>query len=148
MEGNRASNKKLLVARSNERYGKICRRLVLVGKLKLSKILEKPWTYLMVDFITKWPLVAVKDAILIVCNRLSKIIYFVVTTEGTSAEELVRLFRNNIWKLHRLLKSIVSDREPQFAVEMIKELNNMLEIEIKLLTLFYLQTNRQMEYMN
>jgi len=72
----------------------------------------------------------------------------VVTTEGTSAEELVRLFRNNIWKLHRLLKSIVSDREPQFAVEMIKELNNMLEIEIKLLTLFYLQTNRQMEYMN
>ena len=102
----------------------------------------------MVDFITKLPLVAGKDAILVVCNRLSKITHFVITTEETPAKELVRLFRNNIWKLHRLLESIVSDKELQFAAEMIKELNNMLGIEMKLLTLFYPQTNRQMEYMN
>jgi len=60
-----------------------------------------------VDFITKLSLVAGKDAILVICNRLSKIIYFVTTTEGTSAEELTRLFRDNMWKLHELLKSIV-----------------------------------------
>ena len=59
------------------------------------------------DFITKLSLVAGKDAILVICNRLSKIIYFVTTTEGTSAEELTRLFRDNMWKLHELLKSIV-----------------------------------------
>ena len=119
-----------------------------MGKLKLSKVLEKQWTYLIVDFITKLPLVAGKDAILVVCNRLSKITHFVITTKETPAKELVRLFRNNIWKLHRLLESIVSDKELQFAAEMIKELNNMLGIEMKLLTLFYPQTNRQMEYMN
>jgi len=33
---------------------------MLVGKLKLSEILEKPWTYLMVDFIMKSLLVAGK----------------------------------------------------------------------------------------
>ena len=48
------------------------------GKLKLSKVLEKPWTHLMVDFITKLPVVAGKDAILVVCDRLSKIMHFVV----------------------------------------------------------------------
>ena len=37
-------------------------------------------------------------------------IYFVTTTEGTSAKGLVRLFRDNVWKLHRLLESIVLDR--------------------------------------
>ena len=38
--------------------------------------------------------------------------YFVVTTEGTSAKELVWLFRNNVWKLHRLPESVVLDRGP------------------------------------
>jgi len=50
----------------------------------------------MVDFITKLLLVAVKDAILVVCDRLFKMTYFVATTEGTSAKELVWLFRGNI----------------------------------------------------
>ena len=41
-------------------------------------------------------LVAEKDVILVVYNRLSKITYFVAITEGTSAEGLVRLFKNNM----------------------------------------------------
>jgi len=60
----------------------------------------------------------------------------------------VRLFRDNIWKLHRLLESIVSDREPQFAADMTRELNSMLDIETKLSTLFHLQTDGQTEYIN
>ena len=60
----------------------------------------------------KLPLVAEKNAILVVCNRLSKIIYFVTTIEEILAEELARLFRNNIWKLHGLLESVISDRGP------------------------------------
>ena len=44
----------------------------IARKLKLSEIPEKPWTHLMVDFITKLPVVAGKDTILVVCDRLSK----------------------------------------------------------------------------
>ena len=68
----------------------------MVGKLKLSEVPEKPWMHIMVDFITKLPIVAGKDAILVVCDRLSKITHFVTTTEGISAEGLVKLFRDNI----------------------------------------------------
>ena len=50
----------------------------------------------MVDFITKLLLVAEKDAILVVCDKLSKMIYFVAITEGTLAEELVCFFRDNV----------------------------------------------------
>ena len=99
--------------------------------------------YLMVDFITKLPLVAGKDTILVVYDRLSKMIHFMAMTEGTLAEGLARLFRDNIWKLHRLPESIVLDREPQFAVELTKELNRMLGIETKLLTAFHPQIDRQ-----
>jgi len=106
-------------------------------KLKLSEILEKPWTHLTIDFITKLPLVAGKDMILVVCSRLFKMTYFVVMTEGTSAERLARLFRDNVWKLHGLLESIVLDRRLQFVAEMMKELNSILGIEMKLLIGFH-----------
>ena len=120
----------------------------VVGKLKLSEVPEKPWTHLMVDFITKLPVVAGKDAILVVCDRLSKMTYFVATTEETSAEGLARLFRNNMWKLHGLPESVVSDRGPQFAAELTKELNRMLGIETRLSTAFHPQTDGQTEWMN
>ena len=68
----------------------------LAEKLKLSEVSEKMWTHLMVKFIMKLLLVAGKDAILVVCNRLSKITHFVIKTEGISVEGLARLFRNNI----------------------------------------------------
>ena len=69
---------------------------VPVEKLKLSKVPEKPWMHLMVDLITKLLLVVGKDVILVVCNKLSEITHFVVTTKETSAERLTRLFKNNV----------------------------------------------------
>ena len=64
--------------------------------------------------------------------------HFVAITEGMLAKGLAMLFRDNVWKLYGLLKSVVSDRGPQFAVELMKEPNRMLSIETKLLTAFYL----------
>jgi len=106
-------------------------------KLKLSEMPEKLWTHLTVDFITKLPVVAGKNAILVVCDRLSKITHFVATTEEMLVEGLARLFRDNMWKLHRLLESIVLNRGLQFAIEMTKELNKMLGIETKLSTSYH-----------
>ena len=120
----------------------------VAGKLKLGEVLEKPWTHISVDFITKLPMVAGKDAILVVCDRLSKMTYFVATTEGITAEELVRLFRDNVWKLHGLLESVMSDRGLQFAAELTKKLNRMLGIQTKLSTTFHPQTDGQTECMN
>ena len=90
-------------------------------------------------------LVAGKDTILVVCNRLSKMMHFITTIEEISAEELVRLFRDNVWKLHGLPESIVSDKGPQFVVELTKELNKMLGIKTKLSTVFHPQIDGQME---
>ena len=68
--------------------------------------------HLMVDFITKLPLVVEKDVILVICNRFSKIVYFVAITERTLVEGLARLFRDNVWKLHGLLENVSLDRGP------------------------------------
>ena len=91
--------------------------------------------HLTVDFITKLPLVEEKDIILVVCDKLSKITHFVAKTEETLVERLVRLFINNVWKLHRLPESIINDREPQFAAELTKELNKIVTNFIQLVSL-------------
>ena len=68
----------------------------LAEKLKLSEVPKKPWSHLTVDFITKLLVVAGKDAVLVVCDRLLKMTHFVAIMEGTSAEGLARLFQDNI----------------------------------------------------
>ena len=117
-------------------------------KLKLGEVPEKLWTHISVDFITKLPMVARKDAILVVYDRLSKMMYFVAIMERKTAEGLARLFRDNVWRLYGLLKSVVSDKGLQFAAELTKELNRMLGIQTVLLTAFHPQTDGQTECMN
>ena len=119
-----------------------------VGKLIPNSIPKKPWSYISADFITKLPLAQGYDSILVVVDRLIKIAHFIPTTEKTTAEELVKLFRDNVWKLHGLPESIISNKGPQFAAGVMKELNVMLGIDSKLSMVFYPQTDRQTERMN
>jgi len=88
------------------------------------------------------------DSILVVVNRLTKIVYFILTIEKTLVEGLARLFRNNVWKLYGLPESIISDRGPQFAAGLMKELNEMLGIKSKLSMVFHPQIDGQMERVN
>jgi len=64
-------------------------------------------------------------------------VHFIPTTEKTLAEGLARLFRDNVWKLHGLPESIISDRGPQFVAGLMRELNGMLGIVSKLLMMFH-----------
>jgi len=113
-----------------------------------NKAPETPWMHITADFITKLPLVQGYDAILVVCNQLTKMAYFIPTTEKTLAEGLTRLFRDHVWKLYGLPESIISDRGAQFAANLMRELNQILEIETRLSIAFHPQTDRQTEQTN
>ena len=111
------------------------------GKLRPNQIPERPWQHILVDFITKLLVSKGHDSILVVYDRFLKMSHFVATTEKTTAEGLARLFRDNVWKLHGLPKSVISDRGPQFAAGMTKELNKMLGIETKLSMAYHPETD-------
>jgi len=57
---------------------------------------EKSWTHILADFITKLPLAQGYDLILVVVDRLTKMVHFISTIERTSAKGLARLFRDNV----------------------------------------------------
>ena len=109
------------------------------GKLIPNIVLEKSWSHIIADFIMKLLLAQSYDSILVVYNRIIKIAHFVLTIEKTSAEEIARLFQDNIQKLHSLPESIIMNRGVQFTAGMIKELNLILGIDTKLSTVYYPQ---------
>jgi len=113
-----------------------------------NAIPKKPWSHILADFITKLPLAQGYNTILVVCDHFSKIAHFIATTKKTSVEGLAKLFWDHIWKLHGLPESIISDRGVQFAVGMMKELNNLLGIQTKLSTAYHPQTDGQIERIN
>ena len=121
---------------------------MLAGKLRPNKVLEKLWQYISVDFIMKLPVSKSHDSILVIYNRFLKILHFVAIIEKMIVEELAKLFRDNIQKLHGLSKSVILDRRPQFVARLMKELNKMLEIEVKLSMAYHPQTNGQIERTN
>jgi len=108
-----------------------------VGKLMPNSILERSWMHISADFITKLLLAQGYDSILVVVDRLTKMVHFIPTIEKMLVEGLARLFRDIMWKLYGLSESIISDRGPQFAAELMRELNRMLGIESKMLMAFY-----------
>jgi len=118
------------------------------GKLMPNAIPEKLWSHISADFITKLPLAQGYDAILVVCDRFNKMVHFIATMEKTSAEGLVKLFQDQVWRLHGLPESIISDRGVQFAAGMMKELNNLLGIQTKLSTAYHPQMDGQTERIN
>ena len=65
-------------------------------KLIANEVLKKLWTHLTVDFITKLLLVVEKNIILVIYDMLSKMTHFMAMIKRTLAEELARLFRDNV----------------------------------------------------
>jgi len=57
--------------------------------------------------------------------------------EKMLVEGLAQLFRDNVWKLHRLPESIILDRGPQFVAGLMRELNEKLGIKSKLSMAFH-----------
>jgi len=101
-----------------------------------------------VDFVVELPLSFSYDAVMMVVDSVSKQAYFILTHTTVTVEGAARLFLHQVWKLHGLLKCVISDRRPQFVAHFTRELYRLLGIKLASSTAWYPQTNRQMERIN
>ena len=118
------------------------------GKLKPNKATSAPWKDITTDFITGLSEAQGYDALFVTSCCHMKQAHIIPTTMETSARGLDALFRDHVWKLHSLPETALLDRGPQFTVEFMKELNNILDIKTKLSMAYHLQTDGQMEQVN
>jgi len=62
-----------------------------------------------------------------------------------SLEKIAKIYRDNIWKIHRVLKKILSDRRSQFGLWFTEDLSMVLGMKKMLSTTYYPQINSQMK---
>ncbi|QRV73869.1 Retrotransposable element Tf2 protein [Ceratobasidium sp. AG-Ba] len=102
---------------------------------------QKPWEDIAYDFIVKLPESQGMDSILVVIDCFSRQAHFIPCLESTNAEGVADLFIREVWKLHGLPKTTVSDRGPTFNSQFLKALYAKLGINPKFSTAFHPETD-------
>ena len=88
------------------------------------------------------------DTIVVIVDQFTKIIQLKATTTNISSEDVAKIYRDEIWKLHRIPRKILSDQDPQFTSRFIEEFIKALGITRQLSTVYHPQMNEQMEQIN
>ena len=88
------------------------------------------------------------DTIMIIIDQFTKIIQLKATTTNISSEEIAKIYKDNIWKLHRIPRKVLSNRELQFASKFMEELIKALETKRQLSIAYHSQTDGQTERIN
>lgn len=119
------------------------------GLLQPMPIPSSKWESVGMDFITGLPCSkAGYDSVMVIIDRLSKLVHLVPTTTNVTAAEVAKLFVQNVIRLHGLPKSIVSDRDHNFTSIFWKTVCEMWQVQQKMSTAFHPQTDGQTERVN
>ena len=78
-----------------------------------------------------------KDAIVVIMDRFTKIVRLKATMANISSEDIAKVYQDEIWKLHRILRKILSDRGLQFASRFMEEFTKVLGTTKQLSTTYH-----------
>jgi hypothetical protein len=76
---------------------------------------SRPWHTVGLDYSTHLHVSNGFNIVLIVVDHLTRMAHFLPCTETMTAEETATLFLHGVYRLHELLRVLVSDRDPKFA---------------------------------
>jgi hypothetical protein len=100
------------------------------------------------DFVEGLPQSGVYNCLLVVVDRFSRYAHFIPLSHPYTAAKVANLFVSNVYKLHGLPESIVSDRDPVFTSHFWRELFKAIGTELKLSSAYHPATDGQSERVN
>lgn len=118
------------------------------GLLKPLQIPEDRWMGISVDFITDLPVCQGFDSICVFKDRLTKQAHLLPCTKTITAPGTAKLFIDQIFRLHGLPRTCVSDRGPQFVAKFWKRTLELLGMERLLTSGYHPESNGGTEVLN
>jgi hypothetical protein len=86
--------------------------------------------------------------ILTVVDHLSKYVHFLALGHPYYATSIAKVFFKQVLRLHSVLASIISDRDPVFTSTVWRELFQLSDTQLWMSSAFHPQTDRQSEVTN
>jgi hypothetical protein len=108
-----------------------------MGLMQPVEVPMTAWADVIVDFIEGLPQVSGISVILTIINMFSKYCHFLSLGHPYRTMSVVRLFFDNVVKLHRIPSSIVSDRDPVFTGNFWRELFKLAGVKLQMSSTFH-----------
>ncbi|GJS02332.1 putative reverse transcriptase domain-containing protein [Tanacetum coccineum] len=116
------------------------------GLLVQPKIPEWKWDNITMDFVTKLPKTSQGyDTIWVIVDRLTKSAIFTPMRETDPLDKLARMYLKEVVTRHGIPVSIICDRDPRFASNFWRSLQNALGTNLDMSTAYHPQTDPQSE---
>jgi hypothetical protein len=119
-----------------------------LGTLQPLLIPPAIWKDISMDFITGLPKSRNKSVIMVVVDHLSMYAHFCTLQHPFIASTMAQIFMDQVFKLHGMPHSIVSNRDPNFTSNFWQELFKLQGTQLHLSTAYHPQTNGQTEVVN
>uniref|UniRef100_A0A452ZYI2 Integrase catalytic domain-containing protein n=1 Tax=Aegilops tauschii subsp. strangulata TaxID=200361 RepID=A0A452ZYI2_AEGTS len=118
------------------------------GLLMPLPIPKQPWDMISMDFVDGLPQSSKFNCLLVIVDKRPKFAYFLPLAHPYTAASVAQLYLHQVYKIHGLPGSIVSDRDPVFTSHFWQELFRGAGTELRLSIANHPQTDGQTERVN